>query len=215
VRSVNLFTTKEKKMKKKLYALSGVFLIVLVIAGLWATKAVNITGVAQPQDPAATSLAPGLSMQQLVEGASSIVIGTCLETKSQWVERRLVTLATVSVAETLKGDAGGNVTVVLPGGIGSKGKFQLAMTYAGAPQIYREEKVALFLVPAQDEVANGYVVMDFAQGKFSIAEDNAGEPLVTRDMTRATMQRGVGPTRGNPQSIPLAEFKALVKSYLK
>jgi len=45
VRLVNLFTTKEKKMKKKLFALSGVFLIVLVIAGLWATRATDLNDV--------------------------------------------------------------------------------------------------------------------------------------------------------------------------
>ena len=37
-------------MKKKLFALSGVFLIALVIAGLWATKAVNFIDTANTRE---------------------------------------------------------------------------------------------------------------------------------------------------------------------
>lgn len=201
-------------MKKKLFALSGVFLIVLVIAGLWATKAINLTGVEQTIDPGATSLASGLSMREMAEGATLIVMGKCLETRSQWIDRRLVTLATVSVTETIKGDAAEVVTVVLPGGIDSNRKIPVAMTYAGAPQISPAEEVFLFLTD-QDEVANGYAVMGFAQGKYSIAEDSAGEKVVTRDMTRAPMQKGVGVARGNLQAVPLPEFKEWVRRYIK
>src|SRR5262245_12735697 len=95
-------------MKKKLYALSGVFLIVLVISGLWAdvraTKATIITDESQTY-PAETSRGAEMPMKQMVGESSLIVIGECTETSSQWVEgRRLYTLATVSVTESLKGD---------------------------------------------------------------------------------------------------------------
>lgn len=203
-------------MKKKVFALSGVFMIVLVITGLWAAKAINLMGVEQTIDPAATSLATAPSMREMAEGASLIVIGKCLETRSQWVERRLVTLATVSVTERIKDDVGAAdpLTVVLPGGIDSMRKFPVAMTYAGAPQISPDEEVFLFLT-GPDEIANGYSVMGFAQGKFSIAEDIAGEKVVTRGMTRARIEKGVGVTRGNLQVVPLSKFKEQVKSYLR
>ena len=200
-------------MKKKLFALSGVFLIVLVLAGLWATKATDLFGVQQTVDPAATSLASGMSMEQMAQGATAIVIGTCTGTQSQWVERRLVTLATISVSESLKGSPGETLTVEIPGGIGSKGKFQLAMTYAGAPQISLDEKVLVFLT-GPDEGANSYSVMGFAQGKYSIGKADDGEDVVTRDMTKAPMQKGPGAIRGNLQVVSLSEFKALVMSYL-
>ena len=201
-------------MKKKLFALSGVFLIVLVLAGLWATKAINLTGVEQTVNSAATSMPSGLSMREMVEGSSLIVMGTCLETKSQWVERRLVTLATISVAQTIKGASAEKVTVVLPGGIDSKRKFPIAMTYAGAPQISPTEEVFLFLTQ-QDEVANGYSVMGFAQGKYSVVQASDGQKVVTRDMTKEPVQKGAGMIRGNLQVVPLSEFKGLVESYLK
>jgi hypothetical protein len=201
-------------MKKKLFALSGVFLIALVTAGLWATTATDINGAQQAPLPTA-SLASGQSMDQMVEGSQLIVIGQCLGTQSRWVGRSLVTDATISVAETLKGDAapGSVVTVELPGGIDSKGKFPLAMTYAGAPQISPEEDVFLFLYrPVED--ANSYSVMGFSQGKFSVNKASDGEKVVMRDMTKAPASKGVGPTRGNPQVVSLSEFKEWVMRVL-
>ncbi len=91
-------------MKKKLFALSGVLMVMLVISGLWATKAINLTSPEQTIEPAATSLATGMSIKKMTEEASLIVTGKCIETKSQWVDGRLVTLATVLVSETIKGD---------------------------------------------------------------------------------------------------------------
>jgi hypothetical protein len=201
-------------MKKKLYALSGVFLIALVLTGLWAAKAVGFMGVAQTNDSGAT-LSAGVSMRDLTQEASLIVVGTVRETRSEWVGRRLVTLATVEVAETLKGIATNTVTVAMPGGIDANRKFKVAMTYAGAPTMSSNEEVALFLVPAQDEIANAYAVARFAEGKFSIAQTTAGEKFVTRDMTRAPIQKGPGLMRGNTQAISLSEFREMVKNSLK
>jgi hypothetical protein len=200
-------------MKKKLFALSGVFMIVLVIAGLCATRAINLNDAQQTVDPAAASRGTGMSMRQMVEESSSIVIGQCAEIRSKWIGRSLVTEATISVEEAFKGDAaaGTQVTVELPGGIDPN--RDLAMTYAGAPQISPNEKVFLFLFDPADG-SNSYSVMGFAQGKYSIGQSNDGEPVVTRDMTMTPVQKGAGLTRGNSQVVPLSHFKKLVESYL-
>jgi hypothetical protein len=195
VRSVNLFTTKEKKMKKKLFALSGVFLIALVIAGLWAAKAVNFIDTQNTREADPISLAMGLSMEKMSQEAAEIVIGNCIQTRSEWSGRSLVTLATISVTERLNR------------------RFPVAMTYAGAPQFSLNEEVLLFLT-APVEGVNGYTVMGFSQGKFSIGQANDGDKMVTKDMIKAPVQKGAGQTRGNLQGIPLAEFKALVRRYL-
>ena len=102
---------------------------------------------------------------------------------------------------------------MMPGGIDANRKFPVAMTYAGAPQFSLNEEVLLFLT-APVEGANGYSVMGFSQGKFSIGKANEGEKVVMRDMTKTPVQKGAGLTRGNPQVIPLSEFKALVRRYL-
>src|SRR5262245_41539174 len=154
-------------MKKKLFALSGVFMIVLVIAGLCATRAINLNDAQQTLDPTATSPGAGMSMRRMVEESSSIVIGQCAETRSKWVGRSLVTEATSSVQEALKGDAAARtqVTVELPGGIDYNRK--VAMTSVEAPNISPGEKVFLFLY-RPDDGANSYSVMGFAQGKYSV-----------------------------------------------
>ena len=201
-------------MKKKLYALSGVLMIVLVISGLWASKATSITDVQNTSGADPISLAPGLSMEQMAQGATAIVIGQCTGTVSKWEERRLVTEATIRVDETLKGAMDGpEVTIVLPGGVGNKGKFALAMTYAGAPQISFDEKVFLFLTGPEDG-STSYSVMGFEQGKFSVGNAQDGEQVVTRDMNTTPVRKGIGLTQGNPQVVSLSEFKALVMSYL-
>jgi hypothetical protein len=200
-------------MKKKLFALSGVFMIALVIAGLWATKATSITDVQNTMRSDPISFAPGMTMEQMAQGASAIVHGKCVATQSQWVERRLVTLATILVSESLKGDTVETLTVEVPGGVGNKGKFALAMTYAGAPQISPEEEVFLFLT-GRDDGSNSYSVMGFDQGKFSVGKAQDGAPVVMRDMNTTPVRKGMGLTRGNTQVISLSEFKALVRSYL-
>jgi hypothetical protein len=201
-------------MKKKLFALSGIFLIVLVIAGLWVTNATNLNDLEQTVNPPATSLATGLTMQKMTEEASMIVIGKCLGTRSKWIDRSLVTEATISVDETLKGDPAKEVKVELPGGVDVNRQFPVAMTYPGTPRISLDEEVFLFLAPA-DEGSNSYSVTGYAQGKFSIGQASDGEKVVMRDMTRVPVQKGAGAIRGNIQVITLSQFKALVRYYLK
>jgi hypothetical protein len=200
-------------MKKKLYALSGVFLIVLVIAGLWATTATDINSVQEAPQPMA-SMASGMSMEQMAQGATVIVIGECTGTQSQWAGRNLYTLATVLVTESLKGAPPQNVTVAIPGGIDGNRRFPIAMTYAGAPQFALGEEVVIFLDDTQSEIPNTYAVMGFSQGKFSVNQASNGEKVVMRDMTKGTVPRGSGAIRGNLQSIPLLEFKEWVRKVL-
>ena len=65
------------------------------------------------------------------------------------------------------------LTVGVPGGVDANRKFPIAMTYPGAPRIAPDEEVFLFLVRADDEVAQSYAMTGFSQGKFSI-ESAAG-----------------------------------------
>jgi hypothetical protein len=153
-------------------------------------------------------------MEQLTQGAAMIVVGECTGTKSQWVERRLYTLATVTVTESLKGAAPEKVTIAIPGGIDSNRRIPIAMTYAGAPRFSPGEGVVVFLDDTQSEIPDSYSVMGFTQGKFSINKASDGEPVVMHDMTKATVQNGPGAIRGNLQSVRLSEFKELVRSYL-
>lgn len=200
-------------MKKTALGISLIVLALLVSAR-WATKAVN----APPQDvlpaPVETSLANALSIKDMVDQSDLIAIGSCIDTKSIWVEQSLVTLVTVSVAETLKGAELQTVTVALPGGVDANRKFPIAMTYPGAPRITPGENVFLFLT-AESDVAGSYTVAGFSQGKFSIVTDENGEQLVTRDLTKTTLKDNNGVRRGSSNMTPLASLKAEVKGHLR
>ena len=200
-------------MKKIALASCVLIVVALLISVRWGTKADD----APPSDTLGTpdtTLAVALSLEDMVDQSDVIAIGSCQETKSAWVDGTLVTLATVSVSETLKGGAeSGSLTVVLPGGIDANRQVPVAVSYPGAPRMTPGEDVFLFLNSDVD-YGLGYNVAGFAQGKFSIVNDEDGEPVVSRDLTRMTLKGDNGLRRGNANATPLASFKDRVKAHL-
>src|SRR5690242_16311605 len=75
-----------------------------------------------------------LTNQEMAQSAAVIATGKCVGLRSAWQGRTLVTIATIAVSETLKGDAAATLTVTLPGGVDLQRKFPIASAYAGAPQ---------------------------------------------------------------------------------
>ena len=86
-------------MRRAARAVPGLLAVALALTPAWATTAVERTDT------------------DLIQAATVIVTGHCTHLQSQWIDRTLVTIATISVTEVLKGQAGSVVTVVLPGGI--------------------------------------------------------------------------------------------------
>src|SRR5262245_17917061 len=70
---------------------------------------------------AATTLVQ-MSHEDLAQAADLVVVGHCTDAHSEWMGRSLVTLVTVQVTDTWKGNAGQSVTVVVPGGIDANRK---------------------------------------------------------------------------------------------
>ena len=199
-------------MKKITLASSILIVIALLVSSRWAT-AVD----APPQDTLPipdTSLAVALSVQDMVNQSDVIAIGNCVETKSMWVDRSLVTLATINVSENLKGNESSTITIALPGGIDANREVPIAMTYPGAPRITPGENVFLFLT-ASDELPGGYTVSGFSQGKFSIVTDEDGEQVVSRDLRQTSLKSNNGIHRGSNHTIPLSRLKDEVRGYLK
>jgi hypothetical protein len=160
-------------------------------------------------------LAVALSVEDMVNQSDVIAIGSCVETKSVWVDRSLVTLATVSVSESLKGNETSTITVALPGGVDANRTIPIAMTYPGAPQIQPGENVFLFLTASTDVVPGSYTVAGFSQGKFSIITDEDGIQVVSRDLTKTALKDNNGVRRGSNNMIPLENLKNQVRGYLK
>ena len=147
----------------------------------------------------ATTLQP-LSSLDLAEKADRIVVGECLEVESRWFDGTLVTLVTVGVAETLKGEAVEQLTLALPGGIDSRGEVPLAVTYAGAPMVTSGDEMLLFLGSVAGEVAT-FQVIGVSQGFFPVVRES-GEALVVQDR---------GSRRG---ALPLDQVRSRIRSDL-
>lgn len=204
-------------MKNKSLGICLLVLVALVItavsANTWASRADDSTN--EPTLQAAdTTLAVALSLDDMVNQSDVIAIGNCTGTQSVWVDNTLVTLATVTVNETLKGDeATTNLTVALPGGVDANRKFPVAMSYPGAPRMTPGEDVFLFLTNSS-EVAGSYTVAGFSQGKFSIVKDEDGEQMVSRDLRQTSLQGNNGVRRGANNLTPLSSLKNEVKRKL-
>ena len=199
-------------MKKITLASCILIGIALLISARWGTKADDAPASDTLGTPD-TTLALALSLEDMVDQSDVIAIGNCTDTKSVWVDGTLVTLASVSVNETLKGTEAGSLTVVLPGGVDANRQVPVAVSYPGAPRMTPGEDVFLFLNSDVDYQL-GYNVAGFAQGKFSIVSDEDGDPVVSRDLTRMTLKSNNGVRRGGANAIPLDTFKNQVKARL-
>jgi hypothetical protein len=200
-------------MKKAALAIS-IIVVALLLSTRWPTRAVN----APPEDlittSPGTSIAAGLSIKDMVNRSDLIAIGSCRTTKSVWVDRSLVTLATVSLGETMKGIEQNEITVALPGGIDANREVPIAMSYAGAPRMTAGEDVFLFL-RAAGPVAGTYTITGFSQGKFAIVKDEDGQQMVTRDLTKTMLRSNNGVRRGSNEVTSLSSLKAEVKALLR
>jgi len=167
--------------------------------------AVLLAGVASP---AHATTAARLSTEALARAADVIVVGRVVDQSTRWVDRNLVTLVTVAVSEALKGDAGGRLTVALPGGVDASRRIPVAMIWPAAPVVRTREEVFLFLV-ASDEVDGAYTVLGFAQGKFSIVGEG-DDKRVSRDLTALDLADAKGVSRGARTRDSLVRFRAEV-----
>lgn len=199
-------------MKKITLASCILIVLALLVSARWGTKADDAPASNTLGTPD-TTLAVALSLEDMVDQSDVIAIGNCSSTRSAWVDGTLVTLVTVSVSETLKGAGSESLTVVVPGGVDANRPVPVAVSYPGAPRLTPGENVFLFLNSDVD-YGLGYNVAGFAQGKFSIVNDEDGQPVVSRDLTKMALQGNNGVRRGGANVIPLESFKDQVKSRL-
>lgn len=183
-------------MRRAAKAVLGLLAAALALTPGWASTAVERTDT------------------DLIQEASIIVTGHCTHLQSQWLDRTLVTIATISVSEVLKGQAGPEVTVVLPGGIDVHRKFPIAMSYPAAPEISQQENVLLFLRP-EDRVPHGYAVVGFSQGKLTVAGNGLGQQVASQNLSDLNLQSRTGAIRrGRSRTLPLSELRQKIQQTL-
>lgn len=147
---------------------------------------------------------------EMIRSSQIILTGHCLRLESAWVGRVLVTKATIAVDETLKGSAGQEVTVVLPGGVDVHRKIPIMMTYPGAPEILVREQVLLFLTP-DAMVPDGYSIVGFSQGKYTLVETNGSGWVATQSLSDLELQKDSQVARGGANSIDLGQLRQKIR----
>jgi len=173
-------------------AVLGLLATALVVPGLWATTAVERTET------------------DMIEEATLIVTGHCTHVESAWLDGDLVTLATIGVSEVLKGTAGAEITLVLPGGIDANRPVPVATLYPAAPEVFVQEDVLLFLV-GEDRVANGHAIVGFSQGKFTLVS-SASQQVATQNLGGLRLARPDGQiTRGASKAISIPQLRQRIK----
>ncbi|HEX3556074.1 MAG TPA: hypothetical protein VIA62_22885 [Thermoanaerobaculia bacterium] len=176
-----------------------------------ARAVLGLLATALALTPAMATTALERSETDLIQESAIIVTGHCTHLQSQWVDRTLVTIATISVSEVLKGRAGAEVTVVLPGGTDVHRRVPIAMTFPAAPQMYQQEEVLLFLT-LEERVANGYTIVGFSQGKFTLADNGQGQKVASQNLSALNLQGRTGAvTRGRAKTLLLAELRQKIQ----
>lgn len=160
----------------------------------------------------ATFLTP-LSMGDMVTHSDIIVVGKCTGGTSKWEAGNLFTYTNIAVQEVLKGKPGANVTVVLPGGVDYSGPVPIGQDYEGASVIQPGEEVFLFLQEI-DGIPNGYAIVGFSQGKFSIRKQK-DDAIVFRDLDGIFFPNEKSWKPAGTLSEPLPQFKKEVRQLLK
>lgn len=148
------------------------------------------------------------SAKEMTQDATLIVTGHCTQQKTTWVGRQIMTLATVSVTDTLKGTPpSGPLTIVLPGGADTSRKFPVAQFWPGAPTMSIQDNVLLFLAP-QSLVPGTYSIVGFSQGLFQLVADSQGNTIATQSLSGLSLQGPQGQTRpGAAKTYPFEQFR--------
>jgi hypothetical protein len=156
----------------------------------------------------ATVLVPA-ELTELSRSATAIVRGTVTLVRSEWADgrRRVETIVTVSVEQTLKGGLEGNVSFKVPGG--EMGRYRSVMI--GAPTFREGEEVILFL--GGEGPALPYL-LGLGQGVYRVQRDaRTGEARVVTPVWVADAANAVRVRRGtaNPRGLSLDAFASEVR----
>lgn len=115
----------------------------------------------------------------LVQRSELVVTGRCVHVETRWRGGGLFTLATIEVADVLRGEPRESVRVLLPGGVDMDRSHPVAMTWPGAPTIVPGENVLLLLVPNLDEEDELFLT-GLTRGKLSLGVGDGGLETIYR-----------------------------------
>jgi hypothetical protein len=158
--------------------------------------------------PAAqAAIAQAATFDEKVDHAVAIVLGKCVRTESRYdrTGRWILTYATFSVEQTMKGNAAGEITVVTPGG-SMNGIHQVT---SGVPVFREGDEHVVFL----RNTPVGLTPLYFDQGTYNVTTGGHGEKLIVpmpSNVVHIDTQRSMAVVAPADQPRTLDAFKQAV-----
>ena len=159
------------------------------------TGSVSPSGAPRLESTAEASISITLSVDELMQASSSVVVATALERKSEWVDlpsgRRIVTYTRMSIEESIAGDTSRSEVWVrtLGGKVGHIGQ-----QVSGEAELALQQRALVFLADVDDGTGKMItVVTGLAQGHYPI-DDSGKEPVLEASPDAGTLLHRRGPT---------------------
>jgi hypothetical protein len=177
---------------------------VLLLTTVWAGATVGLA-------PARATTMVSMSMPQLAQASSDIVQARVVSQVSEWdsTHTQIVTLTTLAVLQTIKGNASSTIQVRQLGGtVGN-----LTVSVPGDVSFRPHSEYVLFLEPAE---GSDYHVVGMTQGAYPVYLDPAShEERVILPMNQTAVP-GLGAGGGSAAgTVPLAGFHKYVATLVK
>jgi len=145
-----------------------------------------------------------LSVPQLEAAASDIAVTTCVARESMWSGRKIVTVYTLEVGESVKGAATGTITLTLPGGSVEK-PDPVTMHVPGVPRLKPKSQALLFMQKTQ---GGSRTVVGWQQGCFPVEHDAEGRAWVHAPAPTSAKPRAKAVLDAAGQRVALSAFLA-------
>lgn len=167
-----------------------------------------IASVLFPAPARATVLVPA-DLVELSRDAAAIVHGTVTSVRPVWADgrRRIETVVTLDVAQSIKGGLTGTISFKVPGG--ELGRYRSVMV--GAPSFREGDEVVVFLGSAPPALP---YLLGMGQGVYRVRRDGpAGRALVVPPALVADPEQPVTVRRGDPtrRVVSIDEFTSRVR----
>jgi hypothetical protein len=177
-------------------------LLLVALLGCWAAR------------PAQATTLVRMSLEQLSQAASEIVRGHVVSQESCWnpEHTRILTLTTIALDQSLKGNPASTLVIEQPGGkVGSIHVF-----VAGTIRFHPQTEYLLFLERSEAEPSR-YVPVGMVQGAYRIYRDATTREerviLPLGNLPHGTQQAGAAANLVGP-TLPFKEFRQQVATAL-
>lgn len=155
------------------------------------------------------TISRAVAFEEKVENAAAIVVGECIDQRSQWDSARnwILTYSTFRIEKTLKGMPAQEITIVTPGGTVG----HIAQDVIGVPKFKPGDEHVLFVRHSQA----GPTVLYLEQGDYHVIETR-GEKLVKPAAQAAVMiDTGRGTAAASEPVRTLRDFEGNVRETMK